>query len=120
MRLVAADGPWADRLVPIAKTRAVIATHDEYYAWLKPLSAALDIWQTTYVHPMSGVGAVVDWFRGSALRPFLNPLDECERELFIERYMRELADAYGVAPGGALLFLYPRLFIHARKRGARR
>ncbi len=120
MRLVAADGPWADRLVPIAKTRAVIATHVEYYAWLKPLSAALDIWQTTYVHPMSGVGAVVDWFRGSALRPFLNPLDECEREQFIERYMRELADAYGVEPGGSLLFLYPRLFVHARKRAGRR
>ncbi len=119
MRLVAADGPWADRLVPIAKTRAVIATHVEYYAWLTPLSAALDIWQTTYVHPMSGVGAVVDWFRGSALRPFLNPLDECEREQFIERYMRELADAYGVEPGGSLLFLYPRLFVHARKRAGR-
>ncbi len=119
MRLVAADGPWADRLVPIAKTRAVIATHVEYYAWLTPLSAALDIWQTTYVHPMSGVGAVVDWFRGSALRPFLNPLDECEREQFIERYRRELADAYGVEPGGSLLFLYPRLFVHARKRAGR-
>ena len=116
MRLVAADGPWADRLVPIAKTRAVIATHVDYYAWLRPLSAALDIWQTTYVHPMAGVGAVVDWFRGSALRPFLNPLDECEREQFIERYMRELASAYGVEPNGSLLFLYPRLFILARKR----
>jgi trans-aconitate 2-methyltransferase len=116
MRLVAADGPWADRLVPIAKTRAVIATHVDYYAWLKPLSDALDIWQTTYVHPMQSVGAVVDWFRGSALRPFLNPLDACEREQFIERYMRELASAYGVEPGGGLLFLYPRLFVHARKR----
>ncbi len=119
MRLVAADGPWADRLVPIAKTRAIIATHVDYYAWLKPLSAALDIWQTTYVHPMASVGAVVDWFRGSALRPFLNPLDACEREQFIERYMRELAVAYGVDPNGSLLFLYPRLFIHARKRAGR-
>ena len=36
MRLIAADGPWADRLVPIAKTRAVIATHVEYYNWLRP------------------------------------------------------------------------------------
>jgi len=116
MRLVAADGPWADRLVPIAKTRAVIATHVDYYNWLNPLSAALDIWQSTYVHPMVGVGAVVDWFRGSALRPFLNPLDSCEREEFIERYMRELATAYGVEQGGPLLFLYPRLFVHARKR----
>ena len=116
MRLIAADGPWADRLVPIAKTRAVIATHLDYYSWLKPLSATLDIWQTTYVHPMASVGAVVDWFRGSALRPFLNPLDICERETFIDIYMRELAAAYHVEDGGGLLFLYPRLFIHARKR----
>src|SRR3984885_3435687 len=36
MRLIAADGPWSNRLVPIAKTRAVIATHTDYYNWLRP------------------------------------------------------------------------------------
>jgi trans-aconitate 2-methyltransferase len=119
MRMVAADGPWADRLVPVAKTRGLIGIYSDYYAWLKPLSAQLDIWQTTYVHPLPGVGAVVDWFRGSALRPFLNPLDECEREQFIARYMKALADAYPAEPDGRLLFLYPRLFVIAAKRGAR-
>jgi trans-aconitate 2-methyltransferase len=117
MRMVAADGPWADRLVPIAKTRAIIATHSDYYRWLKPLGARVDIWQTTYVHPLSGIGAVVDWFRGSGLRPYLNLLDECEREEFITRYTAELSDAYPLEPDGKLLFLYPRLFIAARKRG---
>jgi trans-aconitate 2-methyltransferase len=119
MRMVAADGPWADRLVPVAKTRGLIGIYSDYYGWLKPLSAQLDIWQTTYVHPLPGVGAVVDWFRGSALRPFLNPLDECEREQFIARYMKELADAYPAEPDGRLLFLYPRLFVIAIKPGAR-
>jgi trans-aconitate 2-methyltransferase len=115
MRMVAADGPWADRLVPVAKTRGLIGIYSDYYAWLKPLSARLDIWQTTYVHPLPGVGAVVDWFRGSGLRPFLNPLDECEREQFIARYMQGLADAYPTEPDGRLLFLYPRLFVIAIK-----
>ena len=119
MRLIAADGPWADRLVPIAKTRAVIATHNEYYHWLRPLSASLEIWQTTYVHPVAGVDAVVDWFRGSALRPFLAPLSEGERGAFLDRYRQELARAYGVEPDGKVLFLYPRLFVLARKPGAR-
>ena len=118
MRMVAADGPWADRLVPVAKTRGLIGIYSDYYSWLKPLSARVEIWQTTYVHPLPGVGAVVDWFRGSALRPFLNPLDECEREQFIERYMRGLADAYPAEPDGRLLFLYPRLFAIAIKSGA--
>jgi trans-aconitate 2-methyltransferase len=119
MRMVAADGPWADRLVPVAKTRGLIGIYSDYYGWLRPLAEQIEIWQTTYVHPLPGVGAVVDWFRGSGLRPFLNLLDECEREQFIARYMEGLADAYPTEPDGRLLFLYPRLFVIASKRAAR-
>jgi trans-aconitate 2-methyltransferase len=117
MRMIAADGPWTSRLAPIAKTRAVIGTYVDYYGWLRPLSERLHIWETTYVHPLSGVDAVVDWFRSGALRPFLDPLDPREQQEFLERYKRELADAYDAAPEGGLLFLYPRLFIYARKGG---
>jgi trans-aconitate 2-methyltransferase len=118
MRLIAADGPWADRLVPVAKTRAVIGAHTDYYRWLRPLSASLEIWQTTYVHPVDGIDAIVDWFRGSGLRPFLAPLSERERTEFLERYRRELASAYDVEPDGRVLFLFPRLFLLARKPDA--
>jgi trans-aconitate 2-methyltransferase len=117
MRLIAADGPWADRLVPVAKTRAFIATHTDYYRWLKPLSASLDIWQTIYVHPLDGIEAIVDWFRGSALRPFLAPLSPSERLVFLERYRRDLSEAYEVESDGKVLFVYPRLFLLARKAG---
>ena len=117
MRMVAADGPWVDRLLPIAKTRAVIGAYSDYYRWLAPLGANVQIWQTTYVHALNGVGELVDWFRGSGLRPFLNPLDECEREAFIARYMEELAAAYPAEPDGKVLFLYPRLFVVATKPG---
>src|SRR5579872_4809384 len=102
MRMVAADGPWIDRLVPIAKTRAVIGAYSDYYRWLRPLGAKLEIWQTTYIHSLNGVGELVDWFRGSGLRPFLNPLDEAEREQFIARYMEELAAAYPSEPDGCV------------------
>jgi trans-aconitate 2-methyltransferase len=115
MRLIAADGPWADRLVPIAKTRALIATYGDYYRWLRPVSASLDIWQTAYIHPLDGVEAIVDWFRGSALRPFLAPLEPHEREVFLARYRRDLGEAYQVEADGKVLFLYPRLFVLARK-----
>ncbi len=117
MRLIAADGPWADRLVPVAKTRGLIGTFADYYNWLRPLSASIEIWQTIYVHPLGGVEAVVDWFRGSALPPFLNPLEEREREQFLDRYTRELSSAYGFEADGRVLFPYPRLFILARKAG---
>lgn len=115
MRLIAADGPWADRLVPIAKTRAVIADYGDYYRWLRPLSASLDIWQTAYIHPLDGIEAIVDWFRGSALRPFLAPLSASEREEFLARYRRDLSDSYQAEADGRVLFVYPRLFLLARK-----
>jgi trans-aconitate 2-methyltransferase len=117
MRLIAADGPWADRLVPIAKTRAVIATFGDYYRWLRPLSASLDIWLTAYIHPLDGVEAIVDWFRGSALRPFLDPLAPAERETFLGRYRRDLAESYSPEADGKVLFIYPRMFMLARKPG---
>jgi trans-aconitate 2-methyltransferase len=115
MRMIAADGPWANRLVPVAKTRAFIADHNDYYRWLRPLSAALDIWQTTYIHPLEGVEGIVDWFRGSALRPFLAPLAPDEREEFLARYRRDLGESYSAEEDGRVLFVYPRLFLLARK-----
>lgn len=115
MRMVAADGPWAGRLVPIAKTRPVIGLMDEYYNWLAPICSHIEMWQTTYVHPLDAVSGIVDWFEGSALRPFLDPLTPSERELFLSRYREELAAAYPLQTNGKVLLRYPRLFFVCRR-----
>src|SRR6202035_4144234 len=115
MRMVAADGPWAKRLVPIAKTRPVIGALDLYYQLLTPVCSKIDIWQTTYVHPLDGPDDIVDWFEGSGLRPFLEPLSPCEREAFLSRYRAELSAAYPKQPDGKVLLRYPRLFFVAQK-----
>jgi trans-aconitate 2-methyltransferase len=115
MRMISADGPWSDRLVPIAKTRAVIGPLDEYYRLLRPLCSRLDIWQTTYIHTIDGVDRIVEWFEGSELRPFLKPLSDSEREAFLERYREGLAQSYAPQPDGTVLLPYPRLFFVAKK-----
>jgi trans-aconitate 2-methyltransferase len=115
MRMVAVDGPWADRLARVAKTRAIIGSLDDYYSWIAPHCQTIDLWQTTYVHPLDGHDAVVDWFVGSALRPFLNELQEDEIPAFLSQYRRELEMAYTPQSDGRVLLLYPRLFFVARK-----
>ena len=110
MRMVAVDGPWAERLAPVAKSRAVIGSLDDYYAWLAPNCRMVDFWQTTYVHPLDGHEAVVDWFTGSALRPFLAKLEPDETSAFLAHYRRELEMAYTPQAHGKVLLLYPRLF----------
>jgi len=115
MRMVAADGPWASRLVPIAKSCVVIGRPQEYYNLLTPLCRELEIWQTSYIHPLDGPQGVVDWFEGSALRPFLDLLSPDEGADFLSRYRERLAEAYPRQPNGKVLLVYPRLFFVLKK-----
>jgi len=120
-RMVAAEGPWSSRLVPIAKTQPLIAAYEDYYDWLKPAASAIDVWMTTYVHPLDGPQSIADWFAGSALQPFLERLGDEERCEFLARYRNGLKNAYPAQPDGTTLFAYPRLFMVAvkAKAGAR-
>ena len=115
MRLVAAEGPWAQRLTPIVRAQPVIAAFEDYYEWLAAAGAKVEVWTTTYVHALDGVEGVVDWFAGSGLIPFLDPLDEAEREAFLSRYRAAIEDSYAPRADGKVLLPYPRLFIVARR-----
>lgn len=117
MRMISAEDPWADRLLPIAKTRPPIGPAEEYYRLLTPLCAKLDIWETSYVHPVAGPDQIVEWFEGAELLPFLEPLSEEERATFLKRYREELETSYDRQPDGRLLLHYPRLFFVARAKG---
>ncbi|MFO1103174.1 MAG: trans-aconitate 2-methyltransferase [Methylocystis sp.] len=115
MRMVAADGLWAPRLLPVAKSIMTLGPIEEYYNLLVPLSSKFDIWQTVYVHPLDGPDGVVEWFEGSGLRPFLDLLDEDERVEFLSCYRARLAQAYPRQPDGKVLLRYPRMFLALQK-----
>ena len=114
MRSVAADGPWAAKLDSAAAARASRGTPEWYYRLLRPECSRLDVWRTTYHHPLAGgAAAVMEWFKGSGLRPFLAPLDDAERAAFLQRYEAEIAQAYPALEDGTVLLPFPRLFIVA-------
>ena len=115
MRMVAAEGPWSSRLVPIAKTRPIIAEFEDYYGWLRPICSRVDVWMTTYIHPLDGPQGIAEWFAGSALQPFLERLDDEERCAFLARYRDGLAESYPAQADGKTLLAYPRLFIVATR-----
>jgi trans-aconitate 2-methyltransferase len=58
---------------------------------------------------------VVEWFKGSALRPFLAGLDGAEQQAFLQRYRDEIAHAYPALADGTVLLPFPRLFIVATR-----
>ena len=70
----------------------------------------LDIWHSIYNHPLDGVDAIVVWFMSTGLRPYLEPLEEGEREAFLARTQAS-EGAYPRLPDGTVLLRFPRLFI---------
>ena len=114
MRMIAADGPWAKTLLPIAKTRAFNQTMEDLYGLLSPICAAVDIWETTYLDAMPSVEAVVEWMEATRLAPFLKALGDSDRRVFLDRYTAELRQAYPALPGGCVLLRSRRLFVLAR------
>jgi trans-aconitate 2-methyltransferase len=114
MREIAADGPWAAALAAASASRTPLGSADWYYGLLRPLCSRVDVWRTTYYHPLSGgAAAIVEWFKGSGLRPFLEPLDVPSRAAYLERYTAAVARAYPALSDGSVLLPFPRLFMVA-------
>ena len=116
MRMVAAEGPWSSRLVPLAKTQPLIADVEDYYEWLQPLASTIELWMTTYVYMFDSAADVADFFASSALQPFLERLSDDERCAFLANYRDGLKEAYPAQSDGKVLLPYPRLFMVAARR----
>ena len=113
MREVAADGPWAPTLRASGAARTAIGDANWYYECLRKTCSKVDVWRTTYHHPLSGPGAIVEWFKGSGLKPYLDPLDAPSRAAYLERYAVAVARAYPALSDGSVLLPFPRLFMVA-------
>lgn len=114
MREIAASGPWAGKLAEVAGVRGALPPPDWYYDRVRAAGCEADVWRTTYQHPLEGgTTAVVEWFKGSGLRPFLAPLDAGETREFLRRYHEAMARTYPPANDGRVLLPFPRLFLIA-------
>jgi trans-aconitate 2-methyltransferase len=112
-REVAANGPWANNANVQAAARGDLPPPEAYYDLLKPVCTQADIWHTIYYHALATPRAIVEWFKGSALQPYLSPLDASMREGFLAAYEEKIAAAYKPLADGKVLLRFPRLFIVA-------
>jgi trans-aconitate 2-methyltransferase len=86
-----------------------------YYDLLAPHATAVDIWRTTYEHVMPDAAAIVEWVKGTGLRPYLDDLTESERAAYLSEYLAAIERAYPARVDGKRLFSFPRLFIVAAR-----
>jgi trans-aconitate 2-methyltransferase len=93
-----------------------VAPAEFYYDLLASRAASLDLWETEYLHVLEGNNPIVEWTKGTALRPILDALDPVETAEFMAEYGRKIALAYPKSPDGKTLFRFRRLFLVATAR----
>jgi trans-aconitate 2-methyltransferase len=107
-------GPWKAKL---ANVRGIRDVHEPeaYYRMLAPLAARLDIWECEYLQVIEGPNPVVEWTKGTGLRPYLDALDDAAKKGFLAAYSERIAAAYPPQPDGRTLFPFRRIFIVAER-----
>ena len=111
---IVSAGPWRSTLEPLLRTPPVQPL-SIYFDLLGPAASSLDMWETEYVHVLEGDRPVLEWIKGTWLRPLLAALDGEERAQFESRYAERAAGAYPRRADGCTLFPFRRLFIVGRR-----
>jgi trans-aconitate 2-methyltransferase len=104
---------WAEKLKKCLRHDAVQPL--EYYVELGwTLGLQVDAWETIYQHVLPGKDAVLEWLKGTALRPILKALQGGDQEAFLAALAKKLREEYPPTPSGTR-FPFRRIFFIARK-----
>jgi trans-aconitate 2-methyltransferase len=112
LRELAAAAPWRERLTGVRWP--AVEEPPTYLARLAALGLRVDVWETTYLQLLAGEDAVLQWMRGTGLRPVLSALTDDERAAFESAYADRLRRAYPRQAYGTVL-PYRRIFVVARR-----
>jgi trans-aconitate 2-methyltransferase len=112
---------WRDRLGAGADRQAGVETPETYLEALAANGLEPDVWQTTYLHRLTGDDAVLEWVKGTALRPVLTALDGDgdATASFLAECGDRLRVAYPPSADGTTIFPFRRTFaVGTRKKAA--
>ena len=110
---LAGTSRWARKLGDLVKP-APVHPPAAYFAWLTACGARVAIWETEYLQPLRGPRPVLEWMKGTYLRPWLDRLSPSEQVELEDEYARRAAEAYPADQDGVTLFPFRRLFLIAR------
>ena len=108
VREMAQSARW-QALLADAKLNRQAGDPADYVALLARPGFEVDAWETSYLHILQGENPVLEWAKGSTLRPVLGALDAEQGAAFVGEYAERLTEAYRPHPFGTL-FPFRRVF----------
>jgi trans-aconitate 2-methyltransferase len=118
VREVGRSAPFAESLRDMPWREAhVVVTPARYAGVLTDAGCAVDAWETTYVHQLTGETPVLDWLTGTALTQVKSRLTEEAWQRYREAIIPLLAQAYPARADGTTFFPFRRIFVVARVGG---
>lgn len=109
LRRLAGSGRWGLPADGLLRERPVLAPAG-YLGRLRALGLDADVWETTYLHVLTGPDPVLEWARGTALRPVLSALGPEEAAAFQQEYAAALRAAYPPDADGRCVLPFRRVF----------
>lgn len=106
---------WADRVGEGADRHLAVQDPARYADVLAGLGLRVDAWETTYLHLLEGPDPVLEWVKGTGLRPVLAALSPSEAEAFSSEYAARLRAAYPPRSDGITPFPFRRVFVVAQR-----
>jgi trans-aconitate 2-methyltransferase len=114
MRGLAGSPRWEPKLRGVLRGGESVAEPAEYLGILLDAGFTADAWETTYQQVLAGPDPVLEWVRGTALRPVLAVLPPEDGAEFEAEYAALLREAYPPGVHGTV-FPFRRIFAVGRK-----
>ena len=90
-------------------------TEEEYFDALSENASAFRMWGIMYFFEMPSHESILEWYRGTGLRPYLAQLCDEDKTAFEAEILDGIRKLYPVQKNGSIIFRFPRLFFAARK-----
>lgn len=114
MRELAGSARWSRQLNGVLRGGESVGEPADYLRIMLDAGCIADAWETTYQQVLLGPDPVLEWVRGTALRPVLAVLPPEDGRVFESEYGAALRDAYPETPHGTV-FPFRRIFAVAQK-----
>ncbi|MDP9118343.1 MAG: trans-aconitate 2-methyltransferase [Actinomycetota bacterium] len=114
MRELATSARWRTALGDVLRHHDSVRTPETYARLLLDAGLLVDVWETSYLHQLTGEDPVLEWVRGTGLRPVLSALSAQDGAEFEHTYAHLLREAYPSSAHGTL-FEFRRIFAVANR-----